>query len=259
MNMMIRKIIDINSDVGEGFGRFVVADDAALLKAVSSANIACGFHAGDPRTMAAVTKQAVLSGVGIGAHPGFPDLNGFGRRDMNLTSWEITTDTLYQLGALGAFANSAGGRLQHVSPHGRLGNLCAVNREYAAALLEAIIRFDSSLIVLAEPGELAAAAAEKGLKVAVHMFADRAYNEDGTLVSRKEPGAVIHDPAIVVRRCLRMVVEGKVTAITGRDISINGHTICVHGDTANSAELAGKIRTALVEAGIEVRKLEDWM
>lgn len=254
----MRKIIDINSDLGEGFGSYTMAEDSSLLELVSSANIACGFHAGDPRTMAYAAEQAVKNNVDIGAHPGFPDLVGFGRRDMNLSSWEITTDVLYQLGALSAFVKASGGRLQHVSPHGRLGNLCVVDRKYAEAVVEAIMKFDTSLIVVTQPGEMDSIAKQNGLKVANLIYADRAYQDDGTLVSRKEPNAVIHDPETVVKRCVRMVVEGRVTSVTGREIEVTGHTLCLHGDTAGSLMLARQIRSGLVEAGVEIRRLSDW-
>lgn len=253
------RVIDINSDLGEGFGSYTMTDDSQLLELVSSANIACGFHAGDPRTIAHAVEQAVQNGVGIGAHPGFPDLVGFGRRDMNLTPLEIKTDVLYQLGALSAFVKASGGRLQHVSPHGQLGNMAAVNRKYAEAILDAIGLFDPSLIVMAVPGELIDLAKQRGLRAATILFADRAYNDDGSIVSRKEPNAVISDPAYVVERCVRMVVEGKVTSITGREIEVKGHSLLLHGDTAGSLDLARKITTALREAGVEIRKLGEWL
>lgn len=251
--------IDISSDLGEGFGDYTMADDSSLLELISSANIACGFHAGDPRTMASAVEQAFNNDVGIGAHPGFPDLVGFGRRNMHLTSREITTDVLYQIGALSAFVRATGGHLQHVSPHGQLGNLSVVDRNYAEAIALAIMKYDSSLIVVTQPGELDIAARQLGLKVANLIFADRAYKEDGTLVSRKEENAVIHDPQIVVQRCVRMVVEGKVTAVTGKDIEVDGHSLLIHGDTPGSLKLARLIRDALVNAGVEIRKLSDWL
>jgi UPF0271 protein len=259
MEVLMKKVIDINADLGEGFGRYKMADDTRLMELVSSANIACGFHAGDPRTMANAVDQAVQNGIGIGAHPGFPDLVGFGRRDINLTPLEITTDVLYQLGALSAFVNVSGGSLQHISPHGRLGNLAVVDRKYAEAIVKAVVRFDPSIIVVTQPGELAHVAKQQGLRVAFHIFADRSYNDDGTLVSRSEPHSVINDPEIVVPRCVRMVTEGKVTTITGRDISVDAHTICLHGDTPGSLELARRIKSGLIEAGIEIRKLEEWL
>lgn len=252
------KFIDIISDLGEGYGAYTMADDSSLLELVSSANIACGFHAGDPRTMANAVEKAMINNVGIGAHPGFPDLVGFGRRHMDLTSWEVTTDVLYQIGALSAFVKAYGGTLQHVTPHGRLGNLSVVDRNFAKAIVEGIAKFDPSLIVVTTPGELAEVATQKGLKVAYTIFADRAYNDDGTLVSRDNPSAVIHDPETVVKRCVRMVVEGKVTSITGREMDVVGHSLLLHGDTSGSLKLAQQIKNALLEAGVGIRKLGDW-
>jgi 5-oxoprolinase (ATP-hydrolysing) subunit A len=251
--------IDMNSDLGEGFGAYTLADDAELLQVVSSANIACGFHAGDPRTMDQTVKRAIEAEVGIGAHPGFPDRVGFGRRDMGLTPYEIKTDLLYQLGALEAFLRPHGEKLQHISPHGRLGNTAVHNSDFAVAIVEAAIAFDPSLIVMTEPGELAKAARERGMKVALQLFADRAYNEDGTLVSRKNPDAVIHDEEIVMQRCIGMVKEGRVTAHTGKDIEITGHTLCVHGDTPGAVRLAMRIKEVLQAEGIDVRPLKKWL
>ncbi|AHV96694.1 5-oxoprolinase subunit PxpA [Paenibacillus sabinae] len=255
----MKAYIDICSDLGEGYGNYKVADDQALLEVVSSANIACGFHAGDPRTMNAAVAQAVKMGVGIGAHPGFPDLVGFGRRDMELTPLEIITDTLYQIGALSAFAKAHGGSLQHVFPHGVLGNRVNYDRKYAEAFVEAIVKYDPSLIVMTDPGELANIAEQRGLKIAYSIYADRAYNVDGSLVSRSIEGAVIHEPEVVVERCLRMVLERKVTAITGKEIEVHGHTLVVHGDTAGSLELALKIKETLKNHGIGVMPLGKWL
>ncbi|WP_158734800.1 LamB/YcsF family protein [Alteribacillus sp. YIM 98480] len=255
----MNKVIDINADMGEGFGRYTIADDERLLDIVTSANVACGFHAGDPRIMGLTVEKALKNHVGIGAHPGFPDLIGFGRRDMSLTPLEIKTDVLYQIGALSAFVKASGGHLQHVSPHGRLGNLAVKNREYAQAIVEAVLSFDSSLIIITEPGELAVEAEKRGLKTAVQLFADRAYNDDRTLVSRKEPGAVIHNQETVLQRCLKMVLEGTVETVSGSEIEVDGNTLCVHGDTAGSVDLAKEIKATLIEAGVEVRKLEEWL
>lgn len=249
--------IDLVADLGEGFGCYTMADDESMLKLVSSANVACGFHAGDPRTMAKAVELAVKNGVGIGAHPGFPDLVGFGRRDMNLTSWEITTDVIYQLGALDGFVKAYGGKIQHVTPHGRLGNLADTDRKYAEAVVDAISRFDSSIAVVSSEGELVEAAKRRELKVATLLLGDRSYNDDGSLVNRKEPNAVIHDPEAVMKRCVRMVIEGKVASINGRDIAKKGDCLLLHGDTAGSLEIARKIRSALVEADVEICKVGD--
>ncbi len=178
---------------------------------------------------------------------------------MNLSSWEITTDILYQLGALNVFVKMHGEKIQHVAPHGRLGNLAVVNRKYAEAIADAVEKFDPSLYIVTQPGELANIAKEKGLKVVIHILADRAYLENGTLVPRMEPNAVIHDPEIVVERCVKMISSGKVETISGKEISVEAHTLCLHGDTLGSVELAKRIKKALVDAGVEIRKLEEWL
>ena len=251
----MKSCIDLVADLGEGFGCYTIVDDASMLELVSSANVACGFHAGDPRTMAKAVELAVKNGVGIGAHPGFPDLVGFGRRDMNLTSWEITTDIIYQLGALHAFVKVYGGHLQHITPHGRLGNLADTDRRYAEAVIEAVLRFDPSLIIATSEGELSELAKTRGLKVATLLLGDRAYHDDGSLVSRREANAVIHDPEIVLKRCVRMALEGKVASVNGRDIEKRGDSLLLHGDTAGALAMAKKIRNALIEAGVEIRTL----
>ncbi|WP_100488520.1 LamB/YcsF family protein [Sporolactobacillus pectinivorans] len=255
----MKKYLDIISDLGEGFGSYSIADDSSLLALVSSANIACGFHAGDPRTMASAVEKSIENNVGVGAHPGFPDLVGFGRRAMDLSSWEVTTDILYQIGALHAFVKAYGGELQHVTPHGKLGNFSVVDQRYAKAIAEGIAMFDPSLIVVTMPGELAEAAKKKGLRVAYTIFADRTYNDDGTLVARSNPHAVIRDPDTVVERVIRMVNEGKVTSITGKEIEVNGHSLLLHGDTPGSLQLAKQIKNALMSAEIEIRRLGDWI
>lgn len=255
----MQPVIDLNSDLGEGYGRYQIVDDTQFLPLVSSVNIACGFHAGDPRTMADMVRQSVAHHVGIGAHPGFPDLVGFGRRDMALSQFEITTDFLYQIGALSAFVKAYGGVLQHVSPHGRLGNLVVTNRHHAEAVVDAIVAYDSNLIVVAQRGVLADLARQRGLRVAIQIFGDRAYDDDGMLVSRTLEHAVIHDQNLVVERCVRMVTEGKVSSITGKDIEMNGHTLTLHGDTTGSLELARKVRAALLESGVAIRKLGDFL
>ncbi|MDU4961438.1 MAG: 5-oxoprolinase subunit PxpA [Sporomusaceae bacterium] len=254
---MMNPTIDLVADLGEGFGAYTIADDAGMLALVSSANVACGFHAGDPRTMARAVELAVKNGVAVGAHPGFPDLVGFGRRDMNLTAWEITTDVLYQLGALDAFVKAHKGRLQHITPHGRLGNLADTDRKYAEAVLDAVVQFDPSLIIAAPEGELVHLGRSRGLKTAILLLGDRAYNDDGSLVSRSQPNAVIHDPEAVTERCVRMALEGTVSSITGRIITKKGDSLLLHGDTAGSLEIARKIRQALVTAGVEIRKLGE--
>ncbi|WP_370947055.1 LamB/YcsF family protein [Amycolatopsis sp. cg5] len=247
--------VDLVADLGEGFGAYRMGDDAALLDVVSSANIACGFHAGDPRLMEETVAACVRRGIGVGAHPGFPDLAGFGRRTMELTAREVRTDVLYQLGALGAFATAAGARLRHVTPHGRLGNLAMSERPYAEAVVDAVASFDRSLIMVTQDGVLAETARKAGLPVAILMLADRGYRDDGTLVPRKEPGAVLTDPGEVAARVVRAVTGGVVRTVTGRDLPIACDTVLVHGDTPGAVDLARGIRGALHEAGVDIAPL----
>ncbi len=247
--------VDLVADLGEGFGAYSIGDDAALLDIVSSANIACGFHAGDPDIMNATVAECVRKGVGIGAHPSFPDLRGFGRRAMDLTAEEVRNDVVYQLGALTAFAGYHGASVSHLAPHGRLGNLVATRADYADAVAEAASRVDPSLIILAQDGELALAAARRGLSVGIVGIADRAYQDDGTLVPRALPGAVIHDPAIIVDRTVRMVCEGLIRTASGTDIRIAADTVLLHGDNAGAVELADLIRSELIAAGVTIAPL----
>lgn len=247
--------VDLVADLGEGFGAYSIGDDKALLDIVSSANIACGFHAGDPDIMDATVAECVRKGVGIGAHPSFPDLRGFGRRAMDLTADEVRNDVIYQLGALSAFAAYHGGSVSHLAPHGRLGNLVATRADYAEAVADAAVRVDPSLVVLAQDGELANAATRRGLPVAIVGIADRAYREDGTLVPRNQPGAIIHDPAAIAERTVRMVCEGLITTESGRDIAISADTVLLHGDNAGAVELARRIRSALIAAGVTIAPL----
>jgi len=244
--------VDLVADLGEGFGAYSMGDDKALLDIVSSANIACGFHAGDPDIMNATVAECVRKGVGIGAHPSFPDLRGFGRRAMDLTADEVRNDVIYQLGALNAFAAYHGSSVSHVAPHGRLGNLVATRADYAQAVADAVVRVDPNLIIMAQDGELANAAAERGLPVAIVGIADRAYREDGTLVPRGQPGAVIHDPAVIVQRTIRMVREGLIETASGSDIAIQADTVLLHGDNPGAVELARLIRNELVAAGVTI-------
>lgn len=243
--------VDLNCDMGESFGRYALGDDMALLDIVTSANIACGFHAGDPVVMAATVKQAAMRGVALGAHPGYPDLQGFGRRAMELSSPELSAAILYQIGALAGFAQAIGKRLTHVKPHGTLYNTAARDRDVAEAVLGAVAAFDPSLIVVTLPGSIMQAAAERrGLHVAQEGFADRAYQADGSLVPRSQPGAVIHDPDLVADRAVHMVTRHEVQAWSGEIISIEIDTLCIHGDTPGAAHIAQKVRTALEEAGV---------
>ncbi|MDR2321202.1 MAG: 5-oxoprolinase subunit PxpA [Microbacterium sp.] len=253
------RTIDLVADLGEGFGPWRMGDDAALLDILTSANVACGFHAGDPRIMDQTVRVCAQRGVGIGAHPSFPDLQGFGRRDMGLTAEEVRTDVLYQFGALQAIAAYHGAKVTHLAPHGRLGNLVAVREDYADAVATAARRLDPELIVLAQDGRLAEAARAAGLRVGIVGIADRAYEDDGTLVRRTEPGAVIRDPEEIQRRTVRMVVDGVIESRNGVPITVACDTVLVHGDTAGAVALAQRIRDGLEAAGVVIAPLADWL
>ncbi|MFJ5700253.1 LamB/YcsF family protein [Arthrobacter sp. NPDC093139] len=247
--------VDLVADLGEGFGAYSMGDDAAMLEVVSSANIACGFHAGDPDIMHATVAECVRRGVSIGAHPSFPDLRGFGRRTMDLTADEVRNDVLYQFGALTAFAAYHGASVAHIAPHGRLGNLVATRSDYAAAVADAAFRVNPDLIVLAQDGELATAAAQRHLPVGIVGIADRAYEAEGTLVPRSQPGAVIHNPAAIVERTVRMVCEGLIETVAGTDLPIVADTILLHGDTPGAVQLARQVRAELEGAGVTIAPL----
>ncbi|MCO4239180.1 5-oxoprolinase subunit PxpA [Pseudarthrobacter sp. MDT3-26] len=249
------RTVDLVADLGEGFGAYSLGDDSALLEIVSSANIACGFHAGDPDIMDRTVAECVRRGVSIGAHPSFPDLRGFGRRAMDLTAAEVRNDVLYQLGALSAFAAYHGTSVAHIAPHGRLGNLVATRQDYATAVADAASRFRADLIVLAQDGELAQAATDRGLPVAIVGIADRAYEDDGTLVPRSQPGAVIHDPATIVDRTIRMVCEGIIESASGVKLSVVADTVLLHGDNPGAVDLARIIRKELTAAGVTIAPL----
>lgn len=249
---MMARSIDLVADLGEGFGPWSMGDDDALLDIVTSANVACGFHAGDPRIMDRTVGECVRRGVHVGAHPSFPDLAGFGRRTMDLTALEVRTDVVYQLGALAGFAAYHGTRLTHVTPHGRLGNLVGTRADYANAVVDAIAHVDPSLRVLAQDGCLADAAREAGIRVSIVGIADRAYEDDGTLVLRSQPGAVIHDPDEIARRTVRMVTEGVIDSRNGVAIPVAVDTVLLHGDNAEAVELARRIRRELEAAGVTI-------
>lgn len=246
--------IDINCDLGESFGNFKIGHDAEIMPFITSANIACGFHAGAPVVMNHTVKLAKENRVAVGAHPGFPDLIGFGRRDMKLSKEEVRNIIIYQIGALEAFTKAANTELQHVKPHGALYNAAAKNEAYAEAIIEAVHAVNPSLVlfVLAN-SKMAKIAAEAGLRVAQEVFVDRAYNPDGTLVSRSTAGAVIEDARLVAERAVKMVKEREVTAVNGQTVKFDEvHTLCVHGDTLNAVELAKSVKKALLDANIEV-------
>ena len=243
--------MDLNSDLGEGYGRWALGDDAALLEVVTSANVACGFHAGDPATIDRTVRAAVERGVAVGAQVSYPDLVGFGRREIDVPPDELTADVLYQLGALEAFAKAAGSRVRYVKPHGALYNRIARDPVQAAAVVEAIRRYDPALPLLTLPGSVAMeAAGEAGIPSVGEGFADRAYTAEGRLVSRREPGAVLHDPQQVAARAVVMAIEHRVEAAGGEQVAVEVRSLCVHGDTPGAVDLARAVRTALEHAGV---------
>jgi 5-oxoprolinase (ATP-hydrolysing) subunit A len=246
--------VDLNSDVGESFGAYTIGDDASVLAHVTSANVACGFHAGDPGVMRAKVEIARRHGVAVGAHPGFPDLVGFGRRELHASSREVEDFVIYQLGALAAIAAAQGLRLQHVKPHGALFNMAVRDASLADAIARATAAVDRSLILFGLPGsELVRSGERAGLRTACEAFADRAYEPDGTLVSRRRPDAIVHDPATVEARVVRMANDRTVTAVDGSVVKLAIDTICVHGDTKGAADLAARIRRALERACVQVK------
>ncbi|WP_413875846.1 LamB/YcsF family protein [Albidovulum sp.] len=248
--------VDLNSDMGEGFGPWPMGDDAALLRVVTSANVACGFHAGDPDVMARTMRTAVENGVGIGAHPGFPDLQGFGRRKMEVPPATLANMVRYQVGAAAAMAASVGGRLRHLKLHGALANMAAEDEGMARVCYEAALGVQPDLVVMVLAAtEQERAARALGCAVANEIFADRAYEDDATLVDRRKPGAVIHDPARAAVRMVEMVQAGAIIAESGKRIPTRIDTICLHGDTAEAVEIARAVRAALEAAGVEVVKL----
>jgi 5-oxoprolinase (ATP-hydrolysing) subunit A len=247
-------LIDLNADLGESFGRWTLGNDAELMKSISSANVACGFHAGDPGVMRETVRRARDNGVAVGAHPGLPDLAGFGRRNMAVTAKEVEDLVLYQIGALAAIAAAEQVRLQHVKVHGALYNMAVKDRALADAIAASVCAVDSRLALFALPGtELAHAAEAAGLRVAREGFADRAYEPDGSLTPRSRPGSVIHSADEVIDRAVRMARDGLVRAIDGRDIAVRVDTLCTHGDTPGSHELVRQLRARLEAEGITVK------
>jgi 5-oxoprolinase (ATP-hydrolysing) subunit A len=248
--------IDLNADLGESFGPWPMGHDEALMASITSANVACGFHAGDPSVMRRTVALAMAKGVAVGAHPGFPDLVGFGRREIRAAPSEVEDLVLYQLSALAGIAAAHGARLQHVKAHGALYNMAVRDRSLANAIARATALFDRSLILFGLPeSELIRAGEDAGLRVAAEAFADRAYEPDGTLASRQKPGSVIHDPDRVVARAIEMVTTGQVTATDGSRLTLRADTLCLHGDTPGSADLARQIRAGLEAAGVTVGAL----
>jgi 5-oxoprolinase (ATP-hydrolysing) subunit A len=245
--------IDLNCDMGESFGAYTIGADAAVMANITSANVACGYHGGDPGVMRRTVRLAREAGVAVGAHPGFPDLLGFGRREMGMAAQDVEDMVLYQIGALAAIAKSEGLRLSHVKPHGALYNMAVTNKALAAAMARAVAAFDPGLIFFALPGsELARAANGVGLQVALEGFADRAYEPDGSLTPRSRAGAVIHDVDAVLARALRMVSDGIVIASDGSRLDMRIDTICTHGDTPGAQSLTRALRAGLERAGVSV-------
>jgi UPF0271 protein len=248
--------IDINSDLGESFGAYTIGHDAGLMKSITSANVAAGFHAGDPSVLRETIRLAKANGVAVGAHPGYPDLVGFGRRELSVTPSEAEDLVLYQVAAVVGVAAAEGMRVQHVKPHGALFNMAVRNAELSAAIARAVAAIDRSLILFGLPGsEILNAGRAAGLRVAAEVFADRAYEPDGSLMSRRKPGSVIHDPTAVVSRAVRMVKERSVTASDGSIVPLDADTICVHGDTPGSDQLAATLRAAFEAAGVTVKAI----
>ena len=248
--------IDLNSDLGESFGPWPMGQDAALMDSITSANVACGFHAGDPGAMRATIALAREKGVAIGAHPGFQDLVGFGRREMKATPTEVEDLVLYQVSALAGMAAAQGARLQHVKAHGALYNMACRDRALADAIAKATAAIDRTLILFGLPNsELLRAGQAAGLKVAAEVFADRSYDPDGSLTSRSKPGSVIHDTPQVVERAIKMVRDKQVIAVNGSAIALQADTICLHGDTPGAADHARAVRRGLEAAGLQVARL----
>lgn len=253
--------VDLNSDMGESFGIYELGDDPAMLRIVTTANVACGFHAGDPLVMHRTVSLAKENGVAIGAHPSFRDLWGFGRRPiLGDRPEDVEKEIIYQIGALQAIAAAAGHRVSHLKTHGSLGNLAAVDADLAMAVARAAAVLDRDLFFIAIPGTEIERAGEKlGLKVVRETYADRTYDDDGNLTSRKKEGAVIHDPALACRRVLQMLEEQAITSVNGKKIPVRIDTICVHGDNPAAVRMAQSIRDALTEAGIAVRSFSQFL
>lgn len=252
------KHIDLNSDLGESYGQWRMGDDDAILPVVSSANVACGFHAGSPAGILATLKSAHANGVAVGAHVAYPDLVGFGRRNMDIASDELTADIIYQIGALQGLAHAAGTCVRYVKPHGALYNTIAHDKRQALAVIAAIKAVDATLpLVVLAGSPLTTLAREEGLTVIAEAFADRAYHADGTLVSRREAGSVLHDPRQVAQRMLQLITEGGLESIEGKFTPIAADSICVHGDSPGAIDMARQLRALLEQSGIQIRSFTD--
>ena len=242
--------VDLNCDLGESYGAYGMGMDDKVIPFITSANVACGFHASDPVVMEKTVALCKKHHVAVGAHPGFPDLMGFGRREMRISGAEAKAYMLYQIGALDGFCRAAGIKLNHVKPHGALYNMAARDTALAQAICQAIIEYDKTLVLLALAGsEMVRTAREMGLPVA--------YEEDGTLVARSKPGAMINDEEEAIKRVVRMVTEGKVTAVTGRDIPVQADSVCIHGDGEHALAFAKRIREALISSGVRLMPLKE--
>ena len=245
--------VDLNADLGESFGAWTLGNDAALMDIITSANIACGFHAGDPLTLRRACALAATRGVTIGAQVSYRDLAGFGRREMDVPPDELAAEVLYQIAALDGLARTEGSRVSYVKPHGALYHRVIRDQRQAAALVEAIMAYDASLTLLTQPaGHAARVAGQAGLRVVAEAYADRAYNADGTLVPRGQPGAVRTDPTEVAARAVRMVTEQTVTTLDGLDVPVAAGSLCIHGDTLGAVALARAVRLALEDAGVRL-------
>jgi UPF0271 protein len=259
MDGRLMRGFDLNCDMGESFGAWKMGLDAEVIGHITSANIACGFHAGDPMVMDRTVALAAAHGVGVGAHPGFADLKGFGRRGLDCTPEEIRNDILYQVGALRAFCQAHGVALQHVKPHGALSNMAVGNAPLARAIAEAVARVDERLILVTLAGSQAPLmkeiGQEVGLRVALEAFPERGYTAEGRLVSRRLPGAVIKDPAEAAARALAMARDGRITAVDGTVLEMEIHTLCVHGDNPAALAIVAEIRRTLARAGLEARPM----
>lgn len=248
-----KRSLDLNCDMGESYGSWSVGNDAALLDYVTSANIACGFHAGDPGTMHKTVQLAIRKGVAVGAHPSLPDLQGFGRRAMNISPGEAYDLIVYQVGALAGFARALGGRLSHVKPHGALYNMAVMDKELARAIAEGVRDIDPSLVLFGLAfSELVRAGEEAGLAVANEVFADRTYQADGSLTPRSQPNALIKDVDASIEHVRRMVEDGKVRSLQGTDVAVRADTLCIHGDEPTALEFVQEIRKALTDSGIRL-------
>lgn len=252
--MSAQHTIDLNCDLGEGYGHWTLGDDAAMLGVVTSANIACGFHAGDPATLLATVGSAIERGVVVGAQVSYHDLVGFGRRFIDIAPAELTADVIYQMGALDGLAKARGGRVEYVKPHGALYNTIVHDRAQAAAVVRAVIEFDATLPVLGLPGSVfLQLAADAGLRTVVEAFADRAYLPDGALVPRAQAGAVLSDPALIAARMARLASERVIEAVDGSLLAVEPESICVHGDTPGAVEIARAVRARLAAHDVTVQ------